>query len=83
MNTEEQLVAAARSDLAQRLGIAAEGIQVVSVEYIEWEDSSLGCPQPGMMYADVITPGYRIVLSAGGREYDYRTSLRDITLCKQ
>ena len=24
----------------------------------EWNDSSLGCPQPGLFYAQVITPGY-------------------------
>lgn len=80
---KDQLVAAARADLAGRLGVAEDEIEVASVERVEWRDGSLGCPQPGMMYPQVITPGYRIVLSAGGQEYDYRASLKGVFLCEQ
>ena len=38
-----------------------------------WPDSSLGCPKPNMNYLQVITPGYRIVLEAQGRSYEYHT----------
>jgi hypothetical protein len=42
----EQAVAAAIEDLAKRSGIAATGeITVLSVEPVEWRDTSLGCPQ--------------------------------------
>ena len=61
------------ADLAGQLGIAAEAITVRSVEAVEWSDASLGCPKPGMMYAQVITPGYRIVLEANGQSYEYHT----------
>jgi len=30
----------------------------------------------GFMYTDVITPGYRVVLEAGGTTWDYRGSAR-------
>ncbi|MDX1408310.1 MAG: hypothetical protein R3330_09255, partial [Saprospiraceae bacterium] len=46
----------------------------VNAADVVWPDSSLGCPQKGMVYADVLTPGYLIVLSADGREYEYHTS---------
>ena len=36
-------------------------------------DSGLGCPQPGMMYAQFITPGYRMVLEVGGELHEYHT----------
>lgn len=39
-----------------------------------FSDSSLGCPQEGMMYAQVITPGYQFLLSYGGLTYDYRVA---------
>lgn len=39
-----------------------------------FSDSSLGCPQEGMMYAQVITPGYQFLLSYGGVTYDYRVA---------
>ena len=65
------VVELAVADLAGQLGIAAEAITVHSVAAVEWPDASLGCPKPGMMYAQVITPGYRIVLEANGQSYEY------------
>ncbi len=70
---EQQLVAQARADLAQELGVAAEEIQVAAVEAVDWPDASLGCPEEGMMYAQVITPGYRIQLRVDGNSYEYHT----------
>lgn len=69
----EEAVRLAQEDLAGRLGMASADVQLVSVEAVEWSDTSLGCPQPGMMYAQVITPGYRVVLEAGGQTYTYHT----------
>lgn len=63
----------ARADLARRLGLALEVIQLVSVEAVDWSDTSLGCPQPGLMYAQVITPGFLIELEAMGQTYEYHT----------
>lgn len=65
--------ALAVSDLATRLGETDAEIEVVSQEEVTWPDSSLGCPKPGMMYAQVLTPGLRIVLSAGGKRYEYHS----------
>jgi len=76
-------VAQAIADLAGRLGVAAEAIQVRSVEALEWPDASLGCPQPGMVYAQVITPGYRIVLEAGGQAYEYHSSRSRVVYCSR
>lgn len=65
------LVEQARGDLTQRTGIAADQIVISSVQAVTWPDSSLGCPQPGMAYAQVLTPGYLILLEAGGEVYEY------------
>lgn len=80
---EQQVVDVAKADLAQRLNISAGEIQVVKVEAVQWRDSSLGCPKPGMMYAQVITPGYQIILSAQGKEYDYRATTTRAFLCEK
>jgi hypothetical protein len=69
----KEAVRLAREGLAQKLGLASEMVRLVSVEAVEWRDTSLGCPQPGMMYAQVITPGFRVVLEARGKKYDYHT----------
>jgi hypothetical protein len=36
-------------------------------EPVDWSDASLGCPEPGRVYAQVIVEGYRIVASVGER----------------
>jgi hypothetical protein len=77
------LVALARADLTAHLGADADQIALLSVEAVEWRDASLGCPQPGMMYAQVITPGYRVVLGVGSQTYEYHTSTRtSVVLCE-
>jgi hypothetical protein len=80
---EQTALDAAKADLAQRLSIAAGEIQVVKAEAVDWPDASMGCPKPGMMYAQVVTPGYQILLSAGGKQYDYRATSTVAILCEQ
>ncbi len=74
---------AAQDDLAKRLGLAASAIKVVQIAEVEWPDASLGCPKPEMMYAQVITPGYRIVLEAAGKRYEYHTGGATVVLCEK
>lgn len=77
-----QLLKAAQQALAGRLSASVDAITVESVEEVTWPDSALGCPEPGMMYLQVLTPGYRIVLSAKGTEYVYHTDRSErIVLC--
>jgi len=78
----EAALEAAISDLAARLNVGRNAIQVVGVEKRMWSDASLGCPRPGMMYAQVITPGFLIRLSAQGRVYTYHASLTHAALCE-
>ncbi len=78
-----QLVEKARADLAQRLVSPAESFTLKRAEQVEWRDASLGCPQPGMVYAQVITPGYLIVLEANGKEYEYHADRRRVLLCEK
>jgi hypothetical protein len=76
----ESLLGLARADLAQRLGVAAADISVVSVTARDFSDTSLGVPQPGQVYAQVITPGYVLVLAVHGQEYTYHGSGARIVL---
>lgn len=67
----------ATSDLAQYLNVDPGAIEVVSIEAVEWPDSSLGCPRPGQSYLTVITPGFKITLQVHGREFEYHTDRED------
>ncbi len=48
-----------------------------------YDDSSLGCPQPGVAYIQGKTPGYQVQLDVKGLTWDYRVSndLSRVTLC--
>ena len=78
---QNALVAQAVADAAAQTGVASDAIRVIQVEMREWPSSALGCEKPGMGYAQVITPGYRIVLEAGGRTLEYHTDRSRAVLC--
>ena len=61
----------AKDDLAHRLSISTEQINVLEARDVIWSDSSLGCPQAGMVYAQVLTPGYLIRLEYNDQQYEY------------
>ncbi|MBI5943986.1 MAG: hypothetical protein HY864_06430 [Chloroflexi bacterium] len=80
---QESLVDLAKQDLAQRLSIPAGDISVVDAREVTWSDGSLGCPQSGMMYAQVLTPGYLIKLVYDGREFEYHAGKdKALSYCK-
>jgi hypothetical protein len=66
----------ARQDLAKQLGIDPSGITLTFINPVEWNDSSLGCAQPGVNYLQVITPGFLMRLEAQGTTYEYHTDAR-------
>ena len=41
---------------------------------VTWSDASLGCPQEGFAYAQVITPGYKLLFSHEGAVYAVHTN---------
>ena len=61
--------------LAGELGVAVAGLKVVSTTAMTWSDVSLGCPQPDMGYAQVVTPGYLVLFrDSEGTEYKVHTN---------
>lgn len=64
-------------DLSERLQIASD-IQLVSEEAVDWPDTSLGLPEKGMMYAQVITPGFKIILKVGDKLYEYHSDYKRV-----
>lgn len=79
----KSLVEEAKEDLAGRLSIPVSNVDLLEARDVTWPDSSLGCPQPGMLYMEVLTPGYLIRLLANGREYEYHAGRnRRFFLCQ-
>ncbi len=75
MDQSRDAVALAVETLARELGRTRTEVAVAEVTPVDWPDSSLGCPRPGMMYLQVLTPGYRIRLICAGQEYVLHTDL--------
>jgi hypothetical protein len=73
MSEQQQLpiVAPAKADLATRLGVQADELEVVSAEEVTWPDGSLGCPEPGMSYTQALVDGSKVVLGHDERVYVY------------
>jgi hypothetical protein len=61
----------AKKDLAAKLAIPADDISVLESAETVWPDTSLGMPEPGHMYAQMLTEGFRVILEAGGEKYEY------------
>jgi len=64
---------AAEQALSDSLGIPVSEITIASVTAEEWSDACLGVQTPGIMCAQVITPGYLVELEANGAQYTYHT----------
>jgi hypothetical protein len=76
------IVEKAKADLVKQFSVSADQIRIREARAVDWPDASLGCPQPDMMYAQVITPGYWILLEADGKQYPYHTDQNEqIILC--
>ena len=65
---------AALTALSENLGLSVEEIKLVSAEAVEWPDGCLGVQEEGLVCTQVITPGFRIILEAKGRQVEYRTN---------
>jgi hypothetical protein len=70
-------VQAAIAQAAADAGVDVDTVELISYQGEEWSSAALGCPQPGKFYAQVITPGYSVVLRVSGVEREYHTDLSD------
>jgi hypothetical protein len=80
----QPLVDQAVADLAVRLSIDASTIETISASSVTWPDGSLGCPQPGMNYTQVLVDGTKIELAVDGTAYSYHSGgSRSPFLCQK
>lgn len=68
--------AVAQQVLAQDTGTNYKDIEIISVEAVDFSDSSLGCPQPDMSYLQVITSGHIVMAKIPGSDevFDVRVA---------
>jgi hypothetical protein len=72
----QELVDQAKEDLAKRLQLSVDQIDLLRVVPAKWPYDSVGCPLPSGEGVDTSTPGYQILLNANDQEYMYHTDGR-------
>ncbi len=77
---KESAAEAAIVDLAARLGISTDEIEVVGVTEKDFPDMSLGAAVPEEMAAQMISTGWMIRLRASGHDYEYRADKYQLRL---
>lgn len=65
--------ATAAQSVSQILSIPVDQLKLLNKEEKEWSDSSLGCAEEGMMYLQVITPGFLLNYTDGTNSYTVHT----------
>lgn len=82
--TREEAFKESVKDLSKKIGAPTSDIAGVAQEDVTWPDSCLGCVKTGETCAQVLTPGYRIVLRVRDATYEYHTNRGDrVRLCNQ
>jgi hypothetical protein len=72
------------ADASSRAGADGRNVQILRMERIEWPDTGLGCPRPGELHAQVVTPGWLIEVRSGGKVFEYHTDADDnFALCAE
>lgn len=67
----DRLVRESVADLAPRLGVDEAEITAISATTVTWPNAGLGCPEPGMMFTQVLVDGALVELEHGGQVYRY------------
>jgi len=61
------------ADAARRFKVAESAVVLARAEQLTWNDASLGCPQPGHIYAQLLVPGFRVAARTPEGELIYHT----------
>ena len=79
--TRDQAIELGIEAVQERLGAATAEITVGEVEAAEWPDSWLGCRQESVTSPEIVVSGYRLLLTADGREYTVHVGAGRALIC--
>lgn len=79
----DELMQRILADASERPGVDPSALRVLRSEAVVWNDGSLGCPEPGVLYTQQIIDGYWVELVADAAVLDYRlNSSGSFVLCE-
>lgn len=65
------------ADAAKRFKVAESAVVLVHAEKFVWSDSALGCPEPGVIYTQMLVHGFRVVAKTSAGSLTYNTDSGD------
>ncbi len=65
---------AALTALADQLSLTADKIKLVSTEAVTWPNGCLGIVRIGVLCTQAEVPGFKIILEADGKNYEFHTN---------
>ena len=77
----EDAIARAKATLETTLGIPAGSVRFARATEAEWSDTSLGCPEKGMVYQPVVTSGHAVLLEVDKRIYTVHVAGSAAVIC--
>lgn len=69
-----------QNQISEVLGISLDQIHIETVEQRDWSDSCLGLGGPEESCAQVVTPGWFVVIIIDGQEYRFRANEAGTTI---
>lgn len=69
--------------LADQLEVPVSTVTVNSVRAVTWRDTSIGCPEPGVAYGQVLTPGHQVTLQAGDSTHSVHLANGKAFVCQR
>jgi hypothetical protein len=71
------------ADAARRFRLAENSVVLTGAEKVIWNDTSLDCPLPGQVYAQLRVPGFRVFAKTSQGALRYHTDLEGrLSVCR-
>ena len=64
------------ADAAKRFNVAESAVVLARAERLAWSDGSLGCPEPGVVYTQMLVEGFRVDAMTSAGTLTYHTDSR-------
>ena len=77
----EEAIERAKATLETTLGIPAGSVRFARATAAEWPNTSLGCPEKGMVYQPVVTSGHAVLLEVDKRIYTVHVAGSAAVIC--
>jgi hypothetical protein len=76
-----ELFGLAQRRVGRERDVPSVRVELETMRTVQWNDSSLGCPDPDQLYEQIPIDGYRLVVSVSGSETIFHTDFQSLVEC--